>query len=432
MLLGIILLLIFIFFAAMMYLNRFPALLALPIMAVLIAVFAGISPKEIASNVIADGATRLNVAIIVILFGSMLSQFVSRSGIAETLIKKVAELAGDNPLLVSIVMTLLVALLFTVLGGLGSVIMVATIILPILLSLGVPRIITGCLFLLGMSLGGIFNLTNWQLYISVLGLSQDRIMAFAIPLGCASLIMTAAFLIIELKRHGTSIGWEEEGEGAGAKPRFVSWPALLTPIIPLVLVLGFSVYNLIAKPEAPFEFPIITAMILGLVWGFFTTLKKDSINMLSRSVFEGINSVGPAVALIMGIGMVLNAVMHPAVTAKLAPILVTILPTTPIHYILFFIILAPLTLYRGPLNIWGMGAGLIGLMLTAQVMPAAAIMAALMSVGQIQGVCDPTNTQNVWIANNLNINVQDILKRTIVYMWLLAAAGLLIAAFRYF
>jgi hypothetical protein len=173
-------------------------------------------------------------------------------------------------------------------------------------------------------------------------------------------------------------------------------------------------------------------MVLGLVWGFFTTLKKGSVNLLSRSVYEGINSVGPAVALIMGIGMVLNAVMHPAVTDKVAPILVTILPTTPVHYVLFFAVLAPLTLYRGPLNIWGMGAGLIGLMVTAKVMPEAAIMAALMSVGQIQGVCDPTNTQNVWIANNLNINVQDILKRTVVYIWILALIGLLIAAIRYF
>jgi hypothetical protein len=71
-------------------------------------------------------------------------------------------------------------------------------------------------------------------------------------------------------------------------------------------------------------------------------------------------------------------------------------------------------------------------MVTAKVMPEAAIMAALMSVGQIQGVCDPTNTQNVWIANNLNINVQDILKRTVVYIWILALIGLLIAAIRYF
>jgi hypothetical protein len=61
-----------------------------------------------------------------------------------------------------------------------------------------------------------------------------------------------------------------------------------------------------------------------------------------------------------------------------------------------------------------------------------AVMSALMSVGQIQGVSDPTNTHNVWIANYLNLNVQDILKRTLPYMWALAAAGLVVAAFMSF
>ncbi len=430
MILGIILLLIFIIFAALMYLNKLPALLALPIMAVLIAVAAGISPKEISTSIVADGATRLNVAIITVLFGAMLSQFVSKSGIAETLIKKVAELSGDNPFLVSLVMTMIVALLFTVLGGLGSVIMVASIVLPIMLSIGVPRSIAGCLFILGLSLGGIFNLTNWQLYISILGLNQDQILGFALYLGIASFLMMIAFLVIELKRQGTTIGWSVNVEKE--EPKFVSWYATLTPIIPLMLVFGFSLYNNFANPAVKYEFPIVTAMIIGILWGFVTTYRKDSINMLSKAVYEGISSVGPAVALIMGIGMVLNAVMHPAVAGIISPILLKIMPSSPIQYVLFFVVLAPLSLYRGPLNMWGMGAGIIGLMLTSKALPAAAIMGALMSVGQIQGVCDPTNTHNVWISNYLNLNVQNIMKKTIIYMWILALVGLVIASVKYF
>lgn len=430
MILGVTLLLVFAFFAVLMYLNKLPALLALPFMAVVIAVLAGIGPKDIASVVIADGATRLNVAIITILFGSMLSQFISKAGIAETLIKKTAELSGDNPFLVSLFMSMIVAILFTVLGGLGSVIMVASIVLPIMLSIGVPRTVAGCLFLLGLSLGGLFNLTNWQLYISVLGLSQGQILAFAILLGAVFVVIAAAFLAIELKRTGTSIGWTVDLEKE--KKKFVSWYAALTPVVPIIIVLSFSVYNMLARPQKPFEFPIITAMIIGLLWGFVTTYNKDSVNSMSKSIFDGISSVGPAVALIMGIGMVLNAVMHPAVISTISPLLARILPSSPVPYIIFFAVLSPLTLYRGPLNIWGMGAGLVGLMVATRSMPAAAIMAALMSVGQIQGVCDPTNTHNVWIANYLNINVQDILKKTIAYMWVLALAGLVIAAFKYF
>ncbi len=416
---------IFIVFAALMYSNKLPALLALPLMAVLIAAFAGISPQDIVQTVLADGASRLSVAIVTVLFGSMLSQFVAQSGIAETLIKKAAELSGDNPFFVSLFLTIIVAVLFTVLGGLGAVIMVASIVLPILLSIGVPRVVAGCVFLIGMSLGGIFNLTNWQIYMSVMGVPQNEIMSFALMIGAVSFVAMISFMFIELKRQGTSIGWNEIPED---KPRFVSWYAALTPIIPLILVLGFSFYNIAAKPSQPFQFPIIAAMIIGLVWGFFTTLRKDSINLLSKSIFDGINSVGPAIALIMGIGMLLNAVMHQNVTSVLSPVLLNLMPSTPISYVLFFVVLAPLALYRGPLNIWGMGAGLVGLLITAKALPPVAIMAALMSVGQIQGVCDPTNTHNVWVANYLKINVSDILRSTIIYMWAVALIGLIIGA----
>ena len=487
------LLLIFVFFAALMYLNRLPALIALPVMAVLIGFFAGVPTKDIVSYIISDGTMRLNAAIITVLFGSMLSQFVANSGIAADLIKKVAELAGDNPFRVCLVMSLAVALLFTVLGGLGSVIMVASIVFPILLSIGVAPITAGSLFLLGLSFGGLFNLANWQLYISVLGLSQPQIMGFAVVLAAGFFAILMIFLLKEVGvrfeakktvlylasaavlcaliyllfvggqlqaalrvvKAAVMTDWAKYAAVFGAfvfvlafvadmlKTSFklakgqefspkISVFAVLTPVVPIVLILCFAIYNLIYKPVNAFDFPIIAAIALGLVWGFFATLRKDSIKLLSRSILEGVGLVGPAIALIMGIGMVLNAVTHPLVTGAVSPLLLNVVPSSPIPYVIFFTSLAPMALYRGPLNIWGMGAGLIGLLLSSKVMSPAAIMAALMSVGQLQGVCDPTNTHNVWIANNLNINVQDILKKTIVYMWLLALAGLIAAGKMYF
>jgi hypothetical protein len=49
-------------------------------------------------------------------------------------------------------------------------------------------------------------------------------------------------------------------------------------------------------------------------------------------------------------------------------------------------------------------------------------------VGQIQGVCDPTNTHNVWIANYVGSDVQKILRRTLGYVWAAAAVGLIVGA----
>jgi len=57
-----------------------------------------------------------------------------------------------------------------------------------------------------------------------------------------------------------------------------------------------------------------------------------------------------------------------------------------------------------------------------------AIMGLLMAVGQIQGISDPTNTQNVWLANEVQIDVQKILWNTIVYTWGIALVGLVISS----
>ncbi len=147
----------------------------------------------------------------------------------------------------------------------------------------------------------------------------------------------------------------------------------------------------------------------------------------------------PAVALMLGIGMLLNAVMGPSnlsstaystgwpVLLLLKPVLAEIVPSNGFVYILLFTACAPLALYRGPLNVWGMGYGIAAIFLASGMNPGA-IMGLLMAVGQIQGISDPTNTQNVWLANEVQIDVQKILWNTIVYTWGIALVGLVISS----
>jgi hypothetical protein len=96
-----------------------------------------------------------------------------------------------------------------------------------------------------------------------------------------------------------------------------------------------------------------------------------------------------------------------------------------------FSLAAPLALYRGPLNVWGMGYGIAAILLASGMAPGA-IMALLLAVGQIQGISDPTNTQNVWLANEMKTDAQKILFNTLPYTWLIAIIGLIIAAMKYY
>jgi hypothetical protein len=145
----------------------------------------------------------------------------------------------------------------------------------------------------------------------------------------------------------------------------------------------------------------------------------------------------------IGIGILLNAVLGPPgwsaanedmkwpVLAAIEPMFQRIIPANAFAYVLIFGLAAPLALYRGPLNVWGLGYGVAALLLASNQMPAAAIMAMLLTVGQVQGICDPTNTHNVWLANELRVDVQTLMWRTLPYIWGMVFVGLAVAGAMY-
>ena len=63
------------------------------------------------------------------------------TGIASTLIRKTVELGGDKPLVTITLLNIVTAVIFTAMTGAGPVIAIGVIVLPILMSLGVPKAI---------------------------------------------------------------------------------------------------------------------------------------------------------------------------------------------------------------------------------------------------------------------------------------------------
>ncbi|MBP7462573.1 MAG: citrate transporter [Candidatus Delongbacteria bacterium] len=483
---------VFIIMALLMFFRRIPALLALPLMAFLMPLIAGVPLRVIIEAVIGEGAVKLYSAYTIAIFGSMLSILLQKTGVAEELVKKGAELAGDNPWVIGLIMLILITLLFTTLGGLGAIIMVAGVVLPVMSSAGLGAMTIVGIFLIGLSMGGILNVGNWAVYQQVMQLSVSEIMDFALPMFGLTLIMGIIYLSIQIYRDGYDFNFKKPLIGlmalaavilvmvwlvpAGIRTGLswiltairgivtvtrwvmtglmmimpvaallrmirrpwlnsdrpsIHWTAYFTPVMPLLLILIFKM-NFTA------------AFICGLVYGFISTYRPGHINLLIRSAFEGGGVVMPAVVLMFGIGMLLNAIMGPGhpmvdypelsvwpVLTILKPVVVRILPESALGYVLTFWVVAPLALYRGPLNVWGMGYGLTAVLMAAGIQPGA-VMGILMSVGQIQGISDPTNTHNVWLANEMQQNVQKILWNTLPYTWILALAGLIVSAVIYF
>lgn len=430
--------------------RRMPALIALPVMAVSIGLIAGVAaglpwwstgtgpPPPAPGAPVVPGSMREFLFVIILtrgaysladammygVFGAILSQMVMRQGIAQRLIRVAAEYAGDRKLLLAGVMTAVVALAFASLGGLGAVIMVGSLVLPILIGSGLSAPYAACLLLFAISIGGVFNPGNMGVYVSLLkaggAVADDAaglaiVKSLAASFGTLLALTTLVFLLIEGRRQGQRFAWAAMVDDAGATPR-VPAPALLTPLVPIVLIMICN-------------WEIIPAFLAAILYGALTTQPTRIISNVTAATLEGLKDISPVLGLFIGLGMALAAMKSPLTSQILSPFITAILPTSPLGYVAFFTLLAPLTLYRGPLNLYGLGAGFNVLILGTHLLSPQAVVAAFMAVGQIQGVSDPTNTSNVWIAQFTHVSTEDLMKRTIPYVWAFVLVALLYGTF---
>ena len=429
MLASILIIAVFLVFAVLMITKKISALLAMPFMAFFIALISGLFSgmpffkggkdslmEFLFTTVIADGSARLATAIMYTVFGSILSQAVQKTGIAEKLVKTSAELAGDKKLVIALVLTVASTIVFGSITGLGGFIMVASLVLPVMMAAGLSPLLSSCLILFSLSIGGIFNPANWGFYKDALGVEIAVIKNLSVSYAVILSIVCIAFIIIEYLREKKRIAW---AVNITDEPKIKISPfALLTPLLPIILIVN------------PFySVPVVPAFIIASIYGISFMGFKKIIPTFTASIIDGIKDIAPVIGLFIGIGMLLNSVMAPCTSTIMKPLLTAIVPSGKTAYILFFFILAPLALYRGPFNLYGLGSGLAALLIGSSILSPPAVMAAFLSVGQIQGICDPTNTHNVWLSQYMKVSTGDMLTKTLPYVWCFVLFALLSAVF---
>lgn len=433
MLQGSLIIVAFVIIAALMMTKKIPTLLALPLMAVVICIIAGVPAVGVDAEgnsigwlqtVVENGTVRMGSAIMAVIFGAWLGQLMNKTGVTENIIKKSAELGGDRPLIVTLIMVVACAVLFTTLSGLGSIIMVGSIVLPILISVGVPAMSAACIFLMAFTCGLTFNIANWKTFSSLFSLDIEQIKGFEIYMLAATAVATLILVFVEFKRNGVKFAFSAPVSEPTPTKQLTGVRgalAMVTPLIPIILVAAFKV-------------PVCPAFMAGIIWILVFTSKNFSkaMNTLVKTCYDGITDGGPAIILMIGIGILYLAVTHSMVKEVLNPFLLAVVPSSRIGYIIFFSLLAPLSLYRGPMNLFGLGSGIAALVIGLGTLSPLAVMGAFLAAERIQGCGDPTNTQNVWTANFVEVDVNGITKKLLPYLWAVAVIGVVVSAFIYF
>ena len=413
---------IFIAGVVLMMTKKLPAILALPLMGILIAAVAGVpfvsadaDTQSITDFVLSKGAVKLAGTISVTIFGAIFAKAIQKEGISDAIIRKAAELAGDKPTAIALALTAAIAIIFTAISGAGPVIMVSQIAIPLFLSAGIEPVVAASLILFGLNIGLLFNVSQYQLYVDTIGMDMNVILSTSAVMGVICVIVTIVYIVVNTRSAKKSAAWAAK---APAKTD-VNPVALIMPLVPIVLVF-FLKWN------------AETALLISIIVTVLITKPKEAIQVLSSSVVEGIKDVAGVVGLMMGIGILLNGVSATQTSSLMQPIISAIVPSNPIVYVILFTILSPLALYRGPLNMYGLGSGLAKIMVAAGTLSASAVGMALRSTSVVQCVSDPTNTQNVIVADYANVDVNDILKSTLPYTMVMAFFILLYTAIALF
>jgi hypothetical protein len=424
---GVVILLVMAAGVALMLARRLPTAFALVLLAVVIAFLAGApftGKNSVLDTVLQEGAPTLAATMIAIILGSWLGKLLDETGIAGTLVRKIVEFGGDRPTVVALGVLAVSALVGTVTGSAPAAMLAGIIGIPAMIAVGVPKVTAAGTVLMGIAVGIPFELPLWQFFSTALELPIPTVRGFMEKLFPFALAAALAFVFVETRRRGTEHAWSLKS--VDTKPRSrreelgdAPWYALLAPAVPLVLALGF-------------ELAIIPSLLAGVLYALVTTTRPGAMNKrLLRTLYGGFEVAAPPIALFIAIGILLAAVKLPGTVDALEPLIKAVSPHNPVAFVLVFTLLVPLCLYRGPLNVFGLGAGIAGVLIATGIYPAVAVLGMATSYNQVFGVADPTSTQTVWSAQYAGVTPQQVMVRTLPYVWAVALGGLCVTAATY-
>lgn len=350
--------------------------------------------------------------IAIIVFGAWFGRVLVDTGIAGYIIKKTVELAGDMPLVTTLMLSIVCALIFTSAFGVGSVMAIGMIVLPILFSLGIDKKTALGAYLLAVAAGMYLNIAYVNQFFAVFPNVKydDHYIRFAIIATIVHVAVMCAFIVFNYfrsKKGGKARAW---AVGAAAEPKEVKslgWYCVVVPFIPIIMV-------------SFFKWQPIPSFLLGIFLGLLLTRNFASYSLavekIQKTLYDGIADSG------LLIGMLYSVNIFQAAAKQVSPILQNLLggiiPTAPVIILIAFCVLAPLALFRGPLMIWGSGIALVSIFQAMGVFSEMFLFALFLvpPVAIVASAC-PTQSWTMWGLSYAKLEPKQYIKTNLPWAW---------------
>ena len=413
MLTGLLLLVAFLIVVAAIVRGQSPIIMLL-LLAIVWALLAGIGINDIQAKILQGGGVQYASSVIIIAFGAWFAQVLIQTGIAESVIRSAAELAGDRPMVTALVINLVTALLFMGMYGVGAAIAIGVVAIPIMMSQGIPARVAAPAFTMGVGAGMFVNPALFGTFKPLFpGIQYQApwLNLWAIGMG---VYVLCAWLMIWLNLRKLGLRHAASVDTAAPAPR--KRTPYYTYVIPLVPVLMIIVL----------KWSIIPTFLVSIVLALALTWKDRSLqghlNLFNKTFYDAFPDIATIAALWIICGMIIATSQTPEVAAALKPIFGPILPHTTLQTAVFFGVLGGIgSIYRGPLVVIGTGAALLSILLSNNEIPVPYLYALWLAPTVMQGSVDPTNSWTLWTIGYTKVSHGQFLRTAFPFGCLMVA-----------
>jgi len=406
---GVALLVAFLVVVVLIVRGQSPVIMLL-LLAILWAVLAGIGVNEIQAKVLQGGGVQYASSVIVIVFGAWFAQVLIQTGIAESVIRSAAELAGDRPIVTAMVINLVTALLFMGMYGVGAAIAIGVVALPIMMSQGIPARVAAPAFTMGVGAGMYVNPALFGTFKPLFpGIQYEAPWLTFWAIGMGVYVLCAwAMIAFNLGRLGVRrTAAVDVAEPAPAPRKRTPYYTYLVPLVPVFMIIGF-------------KWAIIPTFLVAIVLALALTWRDRSfqgqLNLFNKTFYDAFPDIATIAALWIICGMIIAAGQTPEVAAALKPIFGPILPHNPLQTAIFFALLGGIcSIYRGPLTVIGTGAAVLAILLSNNEIPVPYLYALWLPSTVMQGSVDPTNSWTLWTIGYTKVSHGQFLKTALPF-----------------
>lgn len=374
-----------------------------------------ISVIDALTNVFQGGPEGWGSVLVNVVFGSLFGRVLLETGIASTLIRKTVELGGDRPTIICILISVVTTAIFSSMYGAGAVVAIGVIILPILISLGIPKAVATVSFMLSIGAGMFINPVQFSIVSAffqdengkALYHYDDTFIRWGAIILAVQLLVTILMILFTMRKKKTVHAWSVD-HPQKHKEIFVPGRALVSPFIPVLLLIVLKV-------------PIILGFLIGSFYALAACgrLKnfKTACRVLNKTFYDGVVDIAPLVGFLLIVPMFNKAssLCVPYFNALLGGII----PQNTLVISVAFALLSPLGLFRGPLTMFGCGAATLGI-LTGIGFPVSYIFPLIFISSTVMNVsCCVTQSWIVWGINYSKVTAKDFLKLSVPAGWII-------------